>query len=1134
MAAHTAVLNASPADNEIAAELLEFGFGEAEVIGRGGFGTVYRCREQALDRVVAVKVLTADLGADGRARFVREQRACGRFAAHPNIVQVLRVDVTAHGHPFLVMPFHERGTLDRHIRDRGALPWPEVLSLGIKLAGALTTAHTAGVLHRDVNPANILITDYGEPQLADFGLARTADAFRTADGIIAGTPAYTAPEVLQGRPPAAAADLYGLGATLFTALTGHAAFARRDGETIVAQFVRIGAEGVPDLRATGVPAQLCSAIEAAMEHRPEDRPGSAREFGTVLRDIQFAAGLPVDALVPTADPPASARRSAARPGPVATPNTRLRPPTSSHRLVARPRLIRALRAGGQRRLVLIHAPAGYGKSTLAAQWAAELAADDIPVAWLSLVPDDNNLVRCLTRLTDAVRRVQPNLAGELAQMLEEGAGEAVHQVVTTLINEIHTGGRTVAIVLDDWHRIRNPQVCEAIRFLLDNGCHHLRIIVTSRTTAGLPLGHMRVRDELVEIDETALRFDDPEADRLLRDVGGLPLDRPEVEHVRRTTEGWAAALQLVCLSLPGKQDPAAHLGRLSGLHGAIGEYLMDDVVGELEPDLLEFLMRTAVTETVCADLATVLTERSGTQDLLEEVRSRNLFLRGMDDDLRWFRYHSLFAGFLRNRLARQHPGLPERLHGLASDWFAAHDMLTEAVDHALAADRPDRALRLVLDSADALLAESRMSTFLALVDKLPPALAESDAELQLAVAWANMPLFHHDVMRRTRCRIDTLLAARPPDAHSTDLAVEAELIRSVHALQCDRFDDLSVVARWRVQGPVRPFLADVGAACAASLAFYRFDFDEVRRWHQRTTARRVRSGTFNVVLSDVTAAMAAFEQLDIEGAESVLRGALAKALEAGLRPHAARFITAAQLAELLYYTGQFAEAGELVPTGDELDTAIAEVLITAYGTAVRLAAVRGDLAAAEQAIADGRAVAQRLSLPRMTARMLNERIRLGLPIGGDERRRLERLGPYLRQPDHLRAAAAEFDQDSIIRLSLAEQSPGAIRRALERSETMFEQLRRQRRPRAQLQAQLLYACCLAAAGRTRAAADLALPALSTCADLGLIRFAIDAGCPVIAAVVETLYGAPESPGTPPRRFLQRMLEQFRATHPMAH
>ncbi|MQY27805.1 serine/threonine-protein kinase [Nocardia aurantia] len=1133
MAANTAVLNTSPADNDIAAELLEAGFGAAEVVGRGAFGTVYRCREESLDRVVAVKVLTADLGADGRARFVREQRACGRFAAHPHIVQVLRVDVTAHGRPFLVMPFHARGTLDRHIRERGALPWPEVLSLGIKLAGALTTAHAAGVLHRDVNPANILITDYGEPQLADFGLARAADAFRTADGIIAGTPAYTAPEVLQGRPPAEAADLYGLGATLFTALTGHAAFARRDGETMVAQFVRIGAEGVPDLRATGVPAPLCSAIEAAMEHRPEDRPGSAREFGTMLRDIQFAAGLPVDTLIPTADPaaPQATRRQPVRPAPVATPTTRLRPPTSSHRLVARPRLIRTLRAGGPRRLALIHAPAGYGKSTLAAQWAAELAAENIPVAWLTLVPDDNNLVRCLTRLTEAVRRVQPNLAGELAQMLEEGAGEAVHQVVTTLINEIHEGGRTVAIVLDDWHRVHNPQVCEAVRFLLDNGCHHLRVIVTSRTTAGLPLGHMRVRDELVEIDETALRFDESEADRLLRDVGGVPLDGPELEHIRRTTEGWAAALQLVCLSLRGKPDPAAHLGRLAGQHGALGDYLMDDVVGELEPDLLDFLMRTAITDTVCADLAATLTERTGTQELLEEVRRRNLFLRSVDGDLRWFRYHSLFAGFLRDRLARRHPGLPERLHGLASDWFAAHDMVPEAVDHALAADRPGRALRLVLDSADALLAESRMSTFLALVDKLPPALAESDAELQLAVAWAHMPLFHHDVMRRTRCRIDTLLAARPLDAHSTDLAVEAELIRSVHALQCDRFDDLSLVARWRVQGPVRPFLADVGAAAAASLAFYRFDFDEVRRWHRRTTARPVRSGTFNVVLSDVSAAMAAFEQLDVEGAESILRGALDKALAAGLRPHAARFITAAQLAELLYYTGQFAEAGEIVPTGDELDTAIAEVLISAYGTAVRLAAVRGDRAAAEQAIADGRAVAQRLSLPRMSARMLNERIRLGLPIAADERRRLERLGPYVRQSDHLRAAAAEFEQDSVIRLLLAEQSPGPVRRAVERSETMFEQLRRQHRPRAQLQAQLLYACCLAAAGRTREAVDRVVPALSTCADLGLVRFAIDSGCPAMAAVVETLYGAPEAPGTPPRRFLQRMLEQFRAHSP---
>ncbi|MCX4092979.1 serine/threonine-protein kinase [Nocardia sp. alder85J] len=1110
-----------PAERDIAAELLAFGYADAEVIGRGGFGTVYKCVESALDRPVAVKVLSGDLDADDRARFVREQRVCGRFAAHPHIVPMLRVDVTAGGRPFLVMPFHARGSLERRLRERGALPWPQVLTLGIKLAGALAAAHSAGVLHRDVNPANILITDYGEPQLADFGLARTPDAFHTADG----TPAYTAPEVLQGRPASTAADLYGLGATLFAVLTGHAAFARRDGETLLAQFVRIGSEPVPDLRAAGLPAPLCSAIEAAMERRPEDRPGSAREFGARLRDIQFAAGLPVDALIPavgTEAAPARPRRTG-RPA----PGTGLRPPTSSHRLIARPRLLRALREGGSRRLALVHAPAGYGKSTLAAQWAAELTADGIPVAWLNLVPDDNNIVWFLTHLIEAVRRVQPNLAGELTQVLEEGAADTADEVVTALINEIHAGDRTVAIVLDDWHRIHSAEVREAVRFLLDDACRHLRLVVTSRTTIGLPLGHLRVRDELVEIDETALRFDEPEAGQLLHDVGGVPLDCPQVRDLCRTTEGWAAALQLACLSLPGKDDPAAHIGRLSGQHEAIGEYLMDDVVGELDPALLEFMMRTAVTDTVCGDLAEALTGEPGGQDRLEEVRRRNLFLRGQDEELHWFRYHSLFAGFLRQRLARRHPGLPQRLHAVASDWFGEHDMLTEAVDHALAAERPERALRLVLDSADTLLAQSRMSTFLALVAKLPPRQAAADPQLQLAVAWAHLPLFHRDAVWSARYRVETILATRPQDTAGTDIAVEAEVVRAVQALQSDRFDDLSTVAKWRLSGPVRPFLADVGAAAAAALAFYRFDFDEVRRWHQRSSRRSVRSGPFNAVLSDVPAAMAAFEQLEVERAETVLRGALAVALESGLRPHAARFITAAQLAELLYLTGQFAEAGELVPVGEELDTAIVEVLLTAHGTAARLAGVRGDTAAAISSLDRGYQVAQQLSLPRLTARMRNERIRLGLPIGCDERRYLERLAPYARQGDHIRAATAEYDQDSIIRLLLAQRSPSAIRRAIERSERMFEQIRRQRRPRALLQAQLLHASCLAAGGRTPEAVELSAPALSRCARLGLVRFAADSGCPSLVAVAETLYGATEAPGTPPRRFLQRLLEQYR-------
>jgi serine/threonine-protein kinase PknK len=201
---------------------------------------------------VAVKVLTADLDPDNLDRFIREQRAMGRLSGHPHIVTVLQVGTTVSGRPFIVMPFHGKGSLEALIGRHGPLDWREALSIGVKLAGALETAHRAGILHRDVKPGNILLTDYGEPQLCDFGIARIAGGFETGTGVITGSPAFTAPEVLEGVTPTTASDVYSLGATLFCALTGHAAFERRTGEHVFAQFVRITSQPTPEVRQRGL------------------------------------------------------------------------------------------------------------------------------------------------------------------------------------------------------------------------------------------------------------------------------------------------------------------------------------------------------------------------------------------------------------------------------------------------------------------------------------------------------------------------------------------------------------------------------------------------------------------------------------------------------------------------------------------------------------------------------------------------------------------------------------------------------------------------------------------------------------------------------------------------------------------
>ena len=255
----------------IASELAAAGFEDAVEVGRGGSGVVYRCSQKSLGRSVAIKVLANDLDDTDRERFLREGFAMGGLSGHPNIVNILQVGVTENGRPFIVMPYHSAGSLAERLRREGRIAWPEALRMGVKLCGALETAHRTGTLHRDIKPANVLFNDYGEPQLSDFGTARIAGGYKTVTGFFTGTLSYTAPEVLAGNPPTVVADVYSLGATIYALIAGGPPHERKADEDLIAHYLRITSTPVPDLRPHGIPTDVCAAIEKAMSREPGDR-----------------------------------------------------------------------------------------------------------------------------------------------------------------------------------------------------------------------------------------------------------------------------------------------------------------------------------------------------------------------------------------------------------------------------------------------------------------------------------------------------------------------------------------------------------------------------------------------------------------------------------------------------------------------------------------------------------------------------------------------------------------------------------------------------------------------------------------------------------------------------------------------
>jgi serine/threonine protein kinase len=285
-----------PGRGGIVDALAAAGFMHAVEVGRGGAGVVYRCYQSSLARSVAIKLLASDLDENNRERFLREGYAMGGLSGHPNIVNILQVGVTDNSRPYIVMPYHAAGSLADRVRREGRIGWPEVLRIGVKLSGALESAHRAGTLHRDIKPANVLINDYGDAQLSDFGIARIAGGYETQTGFFTGTLSYTAPEVLSGKPPTVQSDVYSLGATLYALIAGSAAHERKTDEDLIAHYLRITSTPVPDLRPGGIPADVCAAIEKAMSLEPANRQASAEEFGRELQAAQRHNGLTADSM----------------------------------------------------------------------------------------------------------------------------------------------------------------------------------------------------------------------------------------------------------------------------------------------------------------------------------------------------------------------------------------------------------------------------------------------------------------------------------------------------------------------------------------------------------------------------------------------------------------------------------------------------------------------------------------------------------------------------------------------------------------------------------------------------------------------------------------------------------------------
>ncbi|WP_432479888.1 LuxR C-terminal-related transcriptional regulator [Nocardioides sp. GXQ0305] len=381
--------------------------------------------------------------------------------------------------------------------------------------------------------------------------------------------------------------------------------------------------------------------------------------------------------------------------------TKLHLPSPRRRLVERARLTDRLRGDGAEtpRLVLVAAPAGFGKTTLLAQW---LGSSGRRVAWLALDPDDADLPRFLTHLVAAVRATEPEVGSDALAQLEAGGTTSTDDVLVSLVNDLDTLDGPTVVALDDYHVVDRSEVHAALTFLLDNLPPQVTLALTTRADPPLPLARLRARGELVEVRAADLRFSTAEAETFLNDVMGLSLEPALVSALETRTEGWAAGLQLAALSARSRTDAgddAAHVAgfveAFSGSHRFVLDYLVEEVLERQPEPVRTFLLDTSVLDQLTGGLCDALTGRVDGRQTLEVLERENLFVVPLDDERRWYRYHHLLADALRARLAARDAERVDRLHLAAARWLAEEGLLADAVRHALASGDHEYAADLV-------------------------------------------------------------------------------------------------------------------------------------------------------------------------------------------------------------------------------------------------------------------------------------------------------------------------------------------------------------------------------------------------------------------------------------------------------
>lgn len=671
-------------------------------------------------------------------------------------------------------------------------------------------------------------------------------------------------------------------------------------------------------------------------------------------------------------------------------DAKLHVPRVRPNVVARAGLMSRLDEGCRGGVVVVSAPAGFGKTTLICHWVSAGARGDRgwSVAWLSLDEGDNDLARFLTSLVLAVRTEASQVGEQVLDRLRSAQPVPADEVLTTVLSEVAELPQDVVLVLDDFHVIDSEEVDQAVVFLIEHLPAQLHVVIATREDPRMPLARWRARGVLSELRAADLRFTPAETSQFLRGVMGLDLRPDEVAWLEVRTEGWIAGLQLAGLHLQRQADVAEAVLSFTGSHRFVFDYLVQEVLDNLAAPERRFLVATCILDRMTAGLCEAVTGQQACGLILEGLERANLFVLALDDRRQWYRYHHLFAEVLQVRLHAEQPDQVAVLHRRASDWFAANGMHSEAVGHALSAGDHERAAELLERSGEAVEDGSHAGAWFTHARELPDGLIRARPALAVWYAYA-------------------LLGRGDLESAETYLADAERLLATASSRVGQAPSDVvpmgpqerrSLLARIAV---ARGYLAQAHGDTAETVSHARRALELVA---DSEPARRDQATAL--------LGMAALARGDLQEVDRVFSAVTTRFLTAG--DIAVAIETVCLLAEVRTITGHLRRAGDIV---EALHAVVAQreaspppEMAELHRAWAELDLARGDLAAAAEHLATSRQFGQLRQMPVWRYRWAVAQARLRW-AQGDSRAALalldeaERL--YVRTPmPDLRPAAA--------------------------------------------------------------------------------------------------------------------------------